>query len=120
MLGRGCIWVDSASPDGSILPRLEAIDRGVSPILRELVPYNWRALRLDRLRAAKGPDEVASLSQLEDQVADGGGLGEEGVVAGVELHDAVRPTGEPALGLGGGALVLCADEVRRRHILPGR
>jgi hypothetical protein len=59
-------------------------------------------------------------SQREDQVADGGRLGEEGVVAGVEFHDAARPTGELALQLGGGALVLCADEVRRGHALPGR
>jgi hypothetical protein len=36
-------------------------------------------------------------SQREDQVADGAGLGEEGVVAGVEFHDAARPTGELAL-----------------------
>ena len=50
----------------------------------------------------------------------GGGLGEEGVVAGVEFHDVARPTGELALQLGGGALVLCAEEVCRGHVLPGR
>jgi len=42
-------------------------------------------------------DRVAATSQREDHLADGGGLGEEGVVAGVELHDAARPTGELAL-----------------------
>jgi hypothetical protein len=38
-----------------------------------------------------------SLSQREDHLADGGGLGEEGVVAGVEFHDAAGATGELTL-----------------------
>ena len=61
-----------------------------------------------------------SPSQPDDQVADLGGLGEEWVVAGVEFHDAGCSTGELALQVGRGALVLRADEVRRGHVLPGR
>jgi hypothetical protein len=42
------------------------------------------------------------------------------VVAGVEFHDAARPSGELALQVGGGASVFDADEVRRGCVLPGR
>jgi hypothetical protein len=41
------------------------------------------------------------------------------VVAGVEFHDAGCSVRELALQVGGGALVLRADEVRRGHVLPG-
>ena len=34
--------------------------------------------------------------------------------------DPTSPSREVALALGGGASVLSADEVRRRHLLPGR
>jgi hypothetical protein len=61
-----------------------------------------------------------SPSQPDDQVADLGGLGEEWVMAGIEFHDAGCSTGELALSVGRGALVLRADEVRRGHVLPGR
>ena len=77
-------------------------------------------MRVEQELSVVRPARQWSPSQREDQVAYGGGLGEEGVVAGVELHDTARPTGELALQLGGGAPVLCADEVRRGHVLPGR
>jgi hypothetical protein len=57
-------------------------------------------------------------SQTQHQVADGGRLGQERVVTGVELHDAACPTSELALPFGGSAPVLGADEVRRSHVLP--
>ena len=81
----------------------------------------WRRLggRRVRVRGALGR-RCRAPSQPEDQVADGGGLGEERVVAGVEFHDAGCSTGELALPVGRGALVLRADEVRRGHVLPGR
>ena len=53
-----------------------------------------------------------SPSQREDQVADGGRLGKEWVVSRVEFHDVARPTGELALGLGGSAPILYAEEIR--------
>jgi len=61
-----------------------------------------------------------SPSQPEDQVAYGGGLGEERVVAGFELHYPARPAGVLALHLGWGASVLGADEIGRGHVSPGR
>jgi hypothetical protein len=85
-----------------------------------LVPMDIIVASEHRVQDGGPPARQCSPSQREDQLADGGGLGEEGVVAGVEFHDAARPTGERALQLGGGALVLCADEVRRGHVLPGR
>ena len=102
-------------------------------------PRRSRAIAASTARAARprgpslpGPDaspegckiEETALrcapSQRDDQVADLGGLGEEWVVAGVELHDACCSTGELALQVGRGAPVLRADEVRRAHVLPGR
>jgi hypothetical protein len=56
----------------------------------------------------------------ENEVAYGGGLGEEWVVPCVELDDAARASGELALQVGGSTSVLDADEVRRRGVLPGR
>src|SRR5438045_3330611 len=79
--------------------------------------------------AFQGGDLLASVlwgrrpvvsSQPDDQIADLGGLGEEWVVAGVEFHDAACSTGELALQVGRGALVVRADEVRRGHVFPGR
>jgi hypothetical protein len=75
----------------------------------------------DSARATRAPTPTRrSPSQPDDQVADGGGLGEEWVVAGVEFHNAGCSTGELALQIGRGALVLRADEVRRGYVLPGR
>ena len=42
------------------------------------------------------------------------------MVAGVEFHDAVCPTGELALQVDGRTAVLGADQVRRGQVLPGR
>ena len=79
---------------------------------------------VSRVRLAAGvlggpPARRWSPSQPDDQVADGSGLGEEWVVAGVDFHDAGCSTGELALEVGRGTLVLRADKVRRGHVLPG-
>lgn len=82
---------------------------------------SWLLAAYDRSRSSRWSACTAwSPSQPDDQVADGGGLGEEWVVAGVEFHDAGCSTGELALQVGWGAPVLRADEVRRGHKLPGR
>jgi hypothetical protein len=83
-------------------------------------PSAWEERQLRIARHSGPPARRWSLSQPDDQVADCGGLGEEWVVAGVEFHDAGCSTGELALQVGWGALVLRADEVRRGHVPPGR
>lgn len=79
-----------------------------------------RAVHLQQESPARRQSVVAGTSQTQHQVADGGRPGQERVVAGVELHDGACTTGELALELGGGALVLRAYKVRRSHLLPGR
>lgn len=64
------------------------------------------------------PSMPSGASQAQQQVADGGRLGQERVVTGVELYDAAGPASELALAFGGSAPVLGADEVRRSHVLP--
>jgi hypothetical protein len=75
-------------------------------------------LSLQQKTSVARPDAVRRLSQAQHHVADGGRLGQERVVTGVELHDAACPTSELALPFGGSAPVLGADEVRRSHVLP--
>src|SRR3954452_22092051 len=90
-----------------------------SPLIARSPRHALQA-RIAAKKLARSACRRWSPSQPDDQVSDLGGLGEEWVVAGVEFHDAGCSTGELALPVGGGALVLRADEIRRGHVLPGR
>ena len=59
-------------------------------------------------------------SQTQHQIADGGRLRHEGVMAGGDFNDATSPTRELALKVDGCTPVLDAHEVRRGHVLPRR
>jgi hypothetical protein len=56
--------------------------------------------------------------RLSSKVLNGGWLGQERVVASVELDDGVGLAGEVALQSRWCALVLGADEIGRGHLLP--
>jgi DNA-3-methyladenine glycosylase len=101
-----------APPAGA--PHLElAVGRRVG--ITKAVELEWRFSAIGNRHVSR-PRPPSS--QTQHQVADGGRLGQERVVTGVELHDAGRPTSELALPCGGSAPVLGADEVRRSHVLP--
>jgi len=59
------------------------------------------------------------LLQAQQQVPGCFRLGQERVVAGLDLDDAAGAAGKLSLPLGRGAPVLATDEVRRGHVLPG-
>lgn len=116
LLGRaGSRLLPAASLDGIVGHRGEKVDEiaiGIAEQDGAVSPGHeyWLLLPL--------PDDGPS--QPHDKVADGGGAGEEWVVAGVEFHDAGCSTRELALKVGRRALVLNADEVCRGHVLPSR
>jgi hypothetical protein len=56
--------------------------------------------------------------QVEDQVANGGGLRQERVVARVEFNDLACSAGELALRIRGSALIGRTHQIGRRYVLP--
>src|ERR1019366_7600878 len=78
-----------------------------------------RYCRLIRMRGRQR-HRVPVRSQAKQQVLNGGWLGQERVVASVELDDGAGLAGEVALQPRWRALVLGADEIGRGHLLPGR